>query len=172
MLRHFPAINWLLSYSLYIDRLSKWYEENVSKEFPAMRSETMKLLQEEAELQEIVQLVGVDALSAEDRLKLEACKSIREDYLHQNAFHDIDTYSSLNKQYKMLRLILEYYRQGMAALKAGADFNELAKLPVRETIGRFKYTEEKDIDERYEQVLGELADCIQKLVNKGGAQDD
>ena len=170
--RHFPAINWLLSYSLYIDRLSKWYEENVSKEFPAMRSETMKLLQEEAELQEIVQLVGVDALSAEDRLKLEACKSIREDYLHQNAFHDIDTYSSLNKQYKMLRLILEYYRQGMAALKAGADFNELAKLPVRETIGRFKYTEEKDIDEIYEQVLGELADCIQKLVNKGGAQDD
>ena len=107
--RHFPAINWLQSYSLYIDRLTKWYEENVSKDFPKMRAEAIMLLQEEAELEEIVQLVGADALSFEDRIKLEASKSIREDYLHQNAFHDVDTYSSLNKQYKMLKLILSYY---------------------------------------------------------------
>ena len=99
--RHFPAIDWLQSYSLYVDRLTKWYEENVSKEFPVLRGTALRLLQEESELKEIVQLVGADALSFEDRVKLEACRSIREDYLHQNAFHEIDTYSSMNKQYKL-----------------------------------------------------------------------
>ena len=170
--RHFPAINWLSSYSLYVDRLSKWFADNVNKEFPEQRSMTMKLLQEEAELNEIVQLVGVDALSFSDRLKLEACKSIREDYLHQNAFHDIDTYSSLNKQYKLLKLILEFYRQGMDAIEKGADFNALVKMPVRETIGRFKYTEEKEVDQSYEKIMDELTKSIQELINKGVEEDD
>lgn len=166
--RHFPAINWLNSYSLYVDKLAKWFADNVDKDFPAMRSETMKLLQEEAELQEIVQLVGQDALSFSDQFKLESCKSIREDYLHQNAFHDIDTYASMNKQNRLLRLILEYYRQGSDAIEKGAEYHPLVHLPIRETIGRFKYIEEKDVDAEYEKVLAELTKNISDLVNEGG----
>jgi V/A-type H+-transporting ATPase subunit A len=170
--RHFPAINWLTSYSLYIDRLSKWFADNVNKEFPELRSETMKLLQEEAELQEIVQLVGVDALSFQDQFKLEACKSIREDYLHQNAFHEIDTYASTNKQYKMLKLILEYYRQGSEAIDKGADYNKVVSMPIRETIGRFKYVEESEVDKQFEVLMEELRKGIQELISQGGEQDD
>lgn len=170
--RHFPAINWLNSYSLYVDRLAKWFAENVDKDFPAMRSETMKLLQEEAELQEIVQLVGQDALSFSDQFKLESCKSIREDYLHQNAFHDVDTYASMNKQNKLLRLILEYYRQGSDAIEKGADYSSLVKLPVRETIGRFKYVEEAAVDAEYERILEELTRNVQELINEGGRVND
>ncbi len=170
--RHFPAINWLQSYSLYVDRLTKWYEENVSKEFPKLRSEAILLLQEEAELNEIVQLVGVDALSFEDRIKLEACKSIREDYLHQNAFHDIDTYSSLNKQLKMLKLILDYYHVSKDAIGKGASFNELVSLPVREAIGRFKYIEEEKIDQSYKEILDELNNQVTDLISKEAEDDD
>ena len=169
--RHFPAINWLTSYSLYIDRLSKWFADNVNKEFPELRSETMKLLQEEAELQEIVQLVGVDALSFQDQFKLEACKSIREDYLHQNAFHEIDTYASTNKQYKMLKLILEYYRQGSEAIDKGADYNKVVSMPF-ESIGRFKYVEESEVDKQFEVLMEELRKGIQELISQGGEQDD
>ena len=114
--RHFPAINWLSSYSLYVERLNEWYTKNVDKDFPALRNKALRLLQEEAELNEIVQLVGVDALSFDDRIKLEACKAIREDYLHQNAFHDIDTYASMNKQFKLLKLIINYYELSKEAL--------------------------------------------------------
>ncbi|MGN8728866.1 V-type ATP synthase subunit A [Hornefia butyriciproducens] len=170
--RHFPAINWLSSYSLYVDRLTPWFEENVAKDFPALRNQAIRLLQEEAELNEIVQLVGVDALSFEDRVKLEACKSIREDYLHQNAFHDVDTYSSMNKQYKLLKLILGYYDQSVDAVSKGAPFNQLAAVPVRETIGRFKYIEEKDIDSSYEEILTEMKKEITDIVNKGAEDDD
>jgi len=170
--RHFPAINWLQSYSLYVDRLTKWYEENVSKDFPELRMDTIRLLQEEAELQEIVQLVGVDALSFADRIKLEACKSIREDYLHQNAFHDIDTYSSMNKQYKLLKLIMGYYELASDAIAKGAPFNQLAGLPVRETIGRFKYIEEENIDASYEEIFAELRKEVADLVSKEAEDDD
>ncbi len=164
--RHFPAINWLNSYSLYVDRLRDWFSENVHKEFPDMRSETMKLLQEEAELKEIVQLVGQDALSFQDQFKLEVCKSIREDYLHQNAFHEIDTYSSTNKQYKLLKLILEYFRQGSAAIENGADYKSLIGLPIREAIGRFKYVEEEEVNAGYEKILADLSDGIRYLTKK------
>lgn len=164
--RHFPAINWLQSYSLYIDRLSKWYEENVSKEWSELRTETVRLLQEEAELQEIVQLVGVDSLSAEDRIKLEACKSIREDYLHQNAFHEIDTYTSVNKQFKLLKLIMGYYEESKAALARGGVFNKLIALPVREDIGRFKYIEEENIDKAYEATMQKLKDEVNSTVSE------
>ena len=170
--RHFPAINWLTSYSLYVDRLSKWFADNVSKDFPALRGDTMKLLQEEAELQEIVQLVGVDALSFQDQFKLEACKAIREDYLHQNAFHDIDTYASMNKQYKLLKLIMEYYNKGSVAIEKGADYNELISMSIRETIGRFKYIEEVTVDKQYETLMEELTQGIQHLISKGGELDD
>ncbi|WP_326911089.1 V-type ATP synthase subunit A [Sedimentibacter sp. MB31-C6] len=162
--RHFPAINWLNSYSLYADRLSKWFDENVTKEWSEMRSETMIILQEEAELNEIVQLVGVDSLSSNDRLKLEAAQSIREDYLHQNAFHEVDTYTSLNKQNKLLNLILEYYHSGIEALKEDADFKALSELPVRERIGRFKYTEEKDVENVFEEIKKQIETEMSSLV--------
>lgn len=170
--RHFPAINWLSSYSLYVDRLTKWYEENVSDEFPKLRMDTIRLLQEEAELQEIVQLVGVDALSPEDRIKLEACKSIREDYLHQNAFHEIDTYTSMDKQFKLMRLIMAYYNQAKDAVKKGANYNKLISLPVREKIGRFKYVKEEETGNRFDEIMKELRDSIAELVNKGDDYND
>ena len=162
--RHFPAINWLNSYSLYVDRLSKWYDDNVEKDWSSMRSETMRLLQDESELNEIVQLVGVDSLSYGDRLKLEATRSIREDYLHQNAFHDVDTYTSLSKQYKLLKLILKFYDDGMQALNDGADFKGLSELPVREKIGRFKYVEENDIVVAYDNIVKQLDEEISALL--------
>lgn len=161
--RHFPAINWLNSYSLYADRLGKWFDENVERDWTDLRSETVRLLQEEAELNEIVQLVGVDSLSVGDRLKLEATRSIREDYLHQNAFHDIDTYTSLNKQYKLLSLILKYYHDGIEALKDGAEFKALENLPVREKIGRFKYTEENNIETAFEEIKKQIETEITAL---------
>ena len=170
--RHFPAINWLQSYSLYVDRLTPWYEKNVSKDFPKLRQEAITLLQEESELNEIVQLVGVDALSFEDRIKLEACKSIREDYLHQNAFHDVDTYSSLNKQVKLMKLILAYYHTATDAIGKGASFNSLVSIPVRETIGRFKYIEEEKIDASYDEILAELNKEVSDLISKEAEDDD
>ena len=162
--RHFPAINWLNSYSLYVDRLGSWFDDNVARNWTEMRNDTMKLLQEEAELNEIVQLVGVDSLSFGDRLKLEATRSIREDYLHQNAFHEIDTYTSLEKQHKLLTLILKYYYKGLEALNEGADFKALSDLPVRERIGRFKYTEEKDIKLAYENINSQVEKEISALI--------
>ena len=170
--RHFPAINWLQSYSLYVDRLEKWYAENVAKEFPQMRADTLALLQQEAELNEIVQLVGVDSLSAEDRMKLEVCKSIREDYLHQNAFHEVDTYSSMNKQYKLLKLILAFYNEGVEGIKKGASFAKVAAIPQREEIGRFKYVEESEIDAKFEKLMNDMANEINTLVKEEAEADD
>ncbi len=166
--RHFPAINWLNSYSLYIDRLAPWFAENVDKEFPEMRAQAIRLLQEEAELEEVVQLVGVDALSFEDRIKLEACKSIREDYLHQNAFHDIDTYASMKKQYLQLKMILNFYELSRDAITKGAALNKLAAMEVREDIGRFKYVEEEAIDQAYKSIDSALRSSINDLI----AQED
>ena len=170
--RHFPAINWLQSYSLYVDRLEEWYAENVNKEFPKLRAQTISLLQEESELQEVVQLVGVDGLSPEDRLKLEGAKSIREDYLHQNAFHEVDTYSSLNKQYKLLKLILSFHRLAREAVAKGAAFSKVMELPIRETIGRFKYVEEKDVDETFDSAMEEMKKSISALTAKEAEDDD
>ena len=140
--RHFPAIDWLTSYSLYLDRLEPWFNKEVDPDWTAMVQKVMNMLQEESELEEIVRLVGIDALSYKDRLTLEATRSIREDYLHQNAFHEVDTYTSPAKQAMLLRLIIGYYEKSLDALSKDASFNKLAALPVREDIGRFKYTEE------------------------------
>lgn len=170
--RHFPAINWLQSYSLYVDKLVPWYEENVDKDFPILRAKAIALLQEESELQEVVQLVGVDGLSYEDRLKLEVAKSIREDYLHQNAFHDVDTYTSLNKQHKLMTLILEFFEESKAAIAKNADFGKLMQLPVREAIGRFKYIEEKDINDAYEKLMAEMKASVLALTIGEDENDD
>jgi V/A-type H+-transporting ATPase subunit A len=156
--RHFPAINWLTSYSLYLDTLGDWLSENIAKDWSRLRERVQKLLQEEAELDEIVKLVGMDALSSYDRLKLEAARSIREDYLHQDAFHDVDTYASLKKQHYMLQLVLAYYDLGLKALENGADINELAALPVRERIGRIKYVAEDEVPAEYESIHAQMAE--------------
>jgi V/A-type H+-transporting ATPase subunit A len=166
--RHFPAINWLQSYSLYVERLNEWIGENVAKDWSSLRRDTMIVLQEEAELEEIVRLVGVDALSAGDRLTLEAAKSIREDYLHQNAFHDIDTYTSLHKQYRLLKLIMGFYYQGKKALEAGASIKEMFELAVRDRIGRAKYTAEEQVDEVFNGIEKDLAEQMGALVSKEG----
>ncbi|MCI8650221.1 MAG: V-type ATP synthase subunit A [Anaerotruncus sp.] len=156
--RHFPAINWLNSYSLYVDSMSKWFNENVEPDWSSLRARLMLLLQEEAELDEIVKLVGMDALSAPDRLKLEAARSIREDFLHQDAFHDVDTYSPLKKQHLMMLLMLAYYDQSAAALgKNGVTIDDLVKLPVRERIGRFKYTTNENLEAEFKAILEVLA---------------
>ena len=164
--RHFPAINWLTSYSLYLDNISGWFDKNVSEEWMQNRQRMMALLQEEAELNEIVQMVGMDALSAPDRLKMEAARSIREDFLHQNSFHDVDTYTSLKKQLLMMRLVLAYYDQSMEALKNGANVQGLIKMPVREQIGRYKYIVEEKLDAEYENVMNTLAEQIKEVCGR------
>jgi V/A-type H+-transporting ATPase subunit A len=164
--RHFPAINWLQSYSLYLDRLDEWANENVAKDWSTLRADVMRILQEEAELDEIVRLVGVDALSSTDRLTLEAAKSIREDFLHQNAFHDVDTYTSLNKQYRMLKLIMGFYYKGKQALEDGATIKDLFNLPVRERIGRAKYTPEDQVATAFYSIEEDLNKQIEALVSK------
>lgn len=139
--RHFPAINWLTSYSLYLDTMENWFNRNVSPDWLELRTKVMRLLQDESELEEIVQLVGMDALSAPDRLKLEAARSIREDYLHQNSFDPTDTYTGLEKQHDMMLLIIQYYEKALVALQDGVNIDVLVALPVRESIGRFKYAD-------------------------------
>ncbi len=154
--RHFPAINWLKSYSLYLDGMEDWLDKNVSPDWMTCRNRIMLLLQEESELDEIVKLVGMDALSAPDRIKLEAARSIREDYLHQDAFHEVDTFTSLEKQLLMMKLVLAFYDKATAALKNGVSVNKLFALPAREQIGRFKYLNEQDVQKEYENILSRL----------------
>ena len=144
--RHFPAIDWLISYSLYDERLGEWFDENVAQDFMVLRAFVMNVLQQEADLDEIVRLVGMDALSYKDRVTMETAKIIREDYLHQNAFHEVDTYTSLNKQYKMLKLIRAYYQYANEAVDNYADLNDVLNVPSKEKIGRAKYVEEKEIN--------------------------
>lgn len=160
--RHFPAINWLTSYSLYIESIGDWFDKNIDEHWLELRRKLMRLLQEEAELEEIVKMVGMDALSAPDRLKMEASRSIREDYLHQNSFHETDTYTSLKKQLLMMKLVLGFYHKSAEALDEGADIEALIKMPVREAIGRFKYTKEDELDKEFERINNQL---IQEVAN-------
>ena len=161
--RHFPAIDWLQSYSLYADRLAPWYNDNIGSEWNVLRGKAMTVLQEEASLDEIVRLVGMDALGAKDRLTMETAKTIREDYLHQNAFHEVDTYASLEKQLRMLRLIINFYELGQEALLKNVDIEDLIEIPVREKIGRAKYIEESDLA-RFDEIEKELKSEIQELI--------
>lgn len=167
--RHFPAINWLTSYSLYADSLGNWFNEHVSPDWTKLRLEIMRLLSKEAELEEIVKLVGMDALSPSDRLAMEAARSVREDFLHQLAFHEVDTYSSLEKQLLMMRLVLAFYEKSLERLEDGGDVQKIVSMPVRERIGRFKYIKENDIEEEYRLILEELEENLQ---NAGKGDDD
>ncbi len=164
--RHFPAIDWLQSYSLYTDHLEGWFNDHVSPEWNEQRARAMLVLQEESELQEIVQLVGMDALSWKDRLTMEVARSIREDFLHQNAYDDVDTFTSLDKQFLMMRLILDYYEKGRQALDAGANLSDVLNLPVRERIGRSKYIPENQ-KSQFTEIENELAGQAAAIAEKG-----
>ena len=164
--RHFPAINWLNSYSLYLDEIKGWFDENVNEEWMQLRQELMSLLQEEASLNEIVKMVGMDALSPQDRLKMEAARSIREDFLHQNSFDEIDTYTSMQKQFYMQKLVWLFYDESAKALREGANINDIVAMAVREDIGRYKYTLEDKIEERYKEVHDALIREVSGLIGK------
>ncbi len=160
--RHFPAINWLTSYSLYADSLADWYNNNVSADWMKLRARFMAILNDEAELKEIVKLIGMDALSVNDRLKMETARSIREDFLHQLAFHEVDTYTSLKKQLYMMKLILNFHDEAEKAAAKGADIEEISGLAVREKIGRFKYIAEENADEEYSKLSAEISAELDK----------
>ena len=161
--RHFPAIDWLTSYSLYNERLGEWYNDNVESDWTSLNRAVMTILQEEASLDEIVRLVGMDALSPLDRLTMETAKVIREDYLHQNAFHEVDTFSSLAKQHRMLKLILNQYKLSKEAISKNVDIEDLLELPVRERIGRAKYIPESELAE-FDKIEAELKAQISGLI--------
>ena len=167
--RHFPAIDWLISYSLYADKMKEWFDESVGRDFFKYRQFVMTILQEEASLDEIVRLVGMDALSSKDRLTMETAKIIREDYLHQNAFHEVDTFTSMNKQFLMLKLIYEFNRLAGEAVEAYADLDEILSCSCKEQIGRAKYISEEniaDFDEIFATMNAEL-----KAIKEGGNDD-
>ncbi|NLK86347.1 MAG: V-type ATP synthase subunit A [Clostridiaceae bacterium] len=166
--RHFPAINWLTSYSLYVDRMSDWYSNNISKDYNEYRTEMMKILQEEAEIDEIVRLVGIDALSPRDRVTMEVARSLREDYLHQDAFHEVDTYATMIKQFRMLKMILDYYHMAQDAVKKGIGLKELFGLPVRAKIGRAKYVPQDQIEKEYDIIEQELSAQMDALLSREG----
>ena len=169
--RHFPAIDWLLSYSLYATKIGSWYDRNVQAQWTTLRAEAMRKLHEESELEEIVRLVGVDALSYKDRLTLEVARSIREDYLHQNAFDEVDTYTSPQKQFAMLKLILRFGELGQQALDKGAEINDIASLPVREQIGRAKYVPEGEFEAALPKIHKQLEEQMSSISLQGGLAD-
>ena len=164
--RHFPAIDWLTSYSLYTDRLEEWYKDNVDDNFNTYRLFVSTILQEENKLDEIVRLVGADALSYEDRLTLETAKMIREDFLHQNAFNDLDTYTSIAKQDKMLKSIYFYYNSCKNALSSGVNIKELLKLRAKEKIARAKYIEESKL-KQFDEINMQIESEINALKSQG-----
>ena len=159
--RHFPAVNWLNSYSLYIDNITDYLKKEISPGAISMQKEALKLLQKEAELKEIARLVGIEALSSEDQLILEVAKSIREDFLHQNAFHEVDAYTSLKKQYKLLKLIMDFYKVARKALEKGVDIKKIITLPVLENIARAKYIPEDKLEE-IEKIEKEIEEELRK----------
>jgi len=169
--RHFPAINWLNSYSLYLDSLKPWYDENLGPQFMVNRDKAMSILQEEASLNEIVQLVGKDSLSAADQLTLETAKMLREDFLQQNGFMEVDWYSSYDRQDKMLGMILEYDKLCRAAIVKGAPVTDLFAIPFRERMGRAKSVPDADYPAVYAAMEREMAEQIDAAVAKGGAEE-
>ena len=164
--RHFPAINWLTSYSLYVNEMGQWFDEAVKGNWMECRTRFMQILGDEAALEEIVQLVGMDALSAPDRLKMEIARSIREDFLHQDSFHEVDTYTQLEKQYRMMQLILTFYDEALAALNDGVSVEKLVAMEVREKIGRFKYTTIDAVEDVFMNVVADIKDEIKRLKDK------
>lgn len=166
--RHFPAINWLRSYSLYLDNLKGYFAREVAADWMDLRTRAMALLQKEDELKETVRLVGLDALSNQDRVAMETARSLREDFLQQFAFHPIDTYASIKKQYLMLKMVLNYYDECITALKKGASLKDLTSLPVREDIAKAKYISDKEVEKEMEKINQKLKAEINDLITKTG----
>ncbi len=166
--RHFPAIDWLTSYSLYADEVGAWCDANIAEDWRSMRQQALALLQEEAELEEVIRLVGIDALSQGDRLKIEAARSVREDFLQQDAFDSVDSYASGKKQAMMLRVVLGYYKCATSALESGMALSELLELPVRESIARFKFVSENEIDQKYQEITAALVQQTKTAGLDGG----
>ena len=164
--RHFPSINWLTSYSLYDEEVGNWMNANIADDWSKCITETTKLLQIESELEEIVKLVGYDSLSPSDRLILEASRSIREDYLQQNAFDDTDAYTSLQKQYKMLKMVLSFYNESVNALERGVDIAKILNMPVREKIARAKYVGEEDVVAYVDATVEEMNKTLDQLIRE------
>jgi V/A-type H+-transporting ATPase subunit A len=164
--RHFPAINWLTSYSLYLDFVKPWFDQNVGKEFQTLRGEMMTLLEKEAELQEIVQLVGQDALPESDRALLEVARMIREDYLQQHAYHEIDSYCSKEKQFLMLKIIWRFYQEVNKAIESGVGANRIAAVKVKDEIARMKYTPNPDFPQKYEELVQSIEREFEALRNQ------
>jgi len=160
--RHFPAIDWLISYSLYADKMAAWYNDNISTQFLKYRAKAIRLLQEDSSLEEIVRLVGHDSLSDKDKFIMEAAKLIREDYLHQNAFHETDTYTGMAKQFKMLKTIVDFYEAGNRALEQGAEFDDILKPVIKEKIGRMKYVKETELD-KIDELSRELSRKVKQV---------
>ncbi len=165
--RHFPAIHWLRSYSLYVDRIGEWAKEHVALDWADNRNEAMKILQQESELQELVRLVGYDALSPHDQLLLETARSLREDFLQQDAFDDIDTYCPLQKQYHMLRNVLHFHHKAEEALQAGVSVKDIVSLPIREKISRMRFIPPDRLDE-IKAIYDEIDAAFENLMKKGG----
>lgn len=165
--RHFPAINWLNSYSLYSNTMGEWFSENISEEWLTLKNKIVSLLSDEANLEEMVKLVGLDSLSHYDKLKLEIARSIREDFLHQLAFHEVDTYTSAEKQYMMMKLICEFYDKSLAALENGAEIKDVASLSVRESIGRFKYVRQQATENTFQNIMKAIEDETKNLITGG-----
>ena len=169
--RHFPAINWLNSYSLYLDSVTPWFDEHLGPEFIANRNRAMHLLQEENELNEIVQLVGKDSLSARDQLTLEIARMLREDFLQQNAFMDVDSYSSFDRQKRLMALILHYEDLCRDAIAKGVALEDLYTLPAREKLGWAKYASAEEYADNYQQVQTEMEREIAALIKKAGEDE-
>ena len=168
--RHFPAINWLLSYSLYAEKLGEYWDNIYDGEWSVLRTEAMSILEEEDRLREIVRLVGIDALSRQERMVLETAKSLREDFLHQNAYHEVDTYASMDKQFKMLRNIIHFHHLCQNALERGATIQEINALPVRDLIARMRYEDEKEL-KRIDELLPVMKEEVDRLLSEGGMGD-
>lgn len=168
--RHFPAINWLTSYSLYANSMGEWFNNNISPEWTKLRADFIRLLSEEAELEETVKLVGMDAISDTDRLKMEAARSIREDFLHQAAFHEVDTYSSASKQFTMMKAVWSFYEKSLEALRNGADIEKISLMEVREKIGRLKYVKEESVKDEFTAILSQLDKELEETM-KGEDED-
>ncbi|MFP4686672.1 MAG: V-type ATP synthase subunit A [bacterium] len=162
--RHFPAIDWLESYSLYLDNIKEYLSENVGEDWIEAREEAMRLLQEESELEEVVRLVGIDALSMQNRLILEVTRIIREDYLHQNAYHEVDTYTSLKKQYRMLKLIIDFYRKASDALREGAELEDIKSISLIEDIARMKFINEDELDTKFNEFEKKLEKEMEQIL--------
>lgn len=169
--RHFPAINWLNSYSLYLSSLRPWFDEHLGVEFMEHRDKAMHMLQQESDLQEIVQLVGKDALSPGDQLTLEVARMLREDFLQQNAFMDVDSYTGFDRQERMLSMILRYDELAREAIAQGAQIDAILELPVRTSIAQAKYEEPDAWQTAFDGIDRELAEQMRQLTEKAGEDE-